>query len=249
MTDAALAEVHLSDKANQFPHELSGGQKQRVALARGIVNRPRVLLLDEPLGALDAKLREEMQLELIDLQRDVGITFVFVTHAQYEALALSHRIAVMNEGHVEQLDEPSKIYGFPRNRFVANFIGNINLLDAKVSACGTARLRLEVDRLGDVLAPARGDVAQGRRGSFAIRPEQVHIAAAGEGANFDNRYAGRVRDLLYIGDVTTYVVDLEAGARFEALLPNSAPGRARFFEVGDAVTVGWNADAGAFLDD
>jgi spermidine/putrescine transport system ATP-binding protein len=249
MTDAALADVHLSDKARHYPHELSGGQKQRVALARGIVNRPRVLLLDEPLGALDAKLREEMQLELISLQRDVGITFVFVTHAQYEALALSHRIAVMNEGRVEQLDEPSKIYGYPRNRFVANFIGTINLLDAEVSACDAARLRLKVGRLGEVLAPARADVPAGSRGSFAIRPEQVRIAPPGGAAPFDNRFAGRVRDLLYIGDVTTYVVDLDAGARFEALLPNSAPGRARFFEPGDAVTLGWNADAGAFLDE
>ena len=249
MTEAALADVHLSDKANQYPHELSGGQKQRVALARGIVNQPRVLLLDEPLGALDAKLREEMQLELISLQRNVGITFVFVTHAQYEALALSHRIAVMNEGRVEQLDEPSRIYGFPRNRFVANFIGTINLLDAEVSACDAALLRLNVGALGEVMAPARAGIATGTLGSFAIRPEQVRICAAGEALPCENRFPGRVRDLLYIGDVTTYVVDLDAGARFEALLPNSAPGRARFFEVGDAVTLGWNADAGAFLDD
>ena len=106
--------------ATAFPHELSGGQKQRVAFARGLVNRPRLLLLDEPLGALDAKLREEMQIELINLQKEVGVTFVFVTHAQNEALALSHRIAVMNRGNVEQIDEPSKIYSFPANRFVAD---------------------------------------------------------------------------------------------------------------------------------
>src|SRR5690348_12006682 len=112
----ALDDVRLSNFGTRFPHELSGGQKQRVALARGLVNRPRLLLLDEPLGALDAKLREEMQIELINLQKEVGVTFVFVTHAQDEALALSHRIAVMNRGNVEQIDEPSKIYGFPRNR-------------------------------------------------------------------------------------------------------------------------------------
>jgi spermidine/putrescine transport system ATP-binding protein len=127
-----LEQVHLSDKGGSFPHELSGGQKQRVALARGLVNRPRLLMLDEPLGALDAKLREEMQIELISLQRDVGITFVFVTHSQAEALALSHRIAVMNAGRIEQMDEPSKIYSFPANRFVADFIGNINMLQAEV---------------------------------------------------------------------------------------------------------------------
>src|SRR5262245_43343564 len=128
MVDATLALVKLGEKSSSFPHALSGGQKQRVALARGLVNRPRVLLLDEPLGALDAKLREELQIELIGLQRDVGVTFVFVTHAQAEALALSHRIAVMNHGVVEQLDEPSKLYGFPRNRFVADFIGHVNML-------------------------------------------------------------------------------------------------------------------------
>src|SRR4029079_6128291 len=113
----------LSNFGTRFPHELSGGQKQRGALARGLVNRPRLLLLDDSLGALDAKLREEVQIELINLQKEVGVTFVFVTHAQDEALALSHRIAVMNRGNVEQIDEPSKIYGFPRNRFVADFIG------------------------------------------------------------------------------------------------------------------------------
>src|SRR5207237_8312051 len=118
----ALPRVVLEAKGQQHPHELSGGQKQRVALARSLVSRPRVLLLDEPLGALDAKLREEMQIELIDMQREVGITFVFVTHSQNEALALSSRIAVMNAGRVEQLDEPSRLYGFPRNRFVADFI-------------------------------------------------------------------------------------------------------------------------------
>ncbi|HEU0188102.1 MAG TPA: ATP-binding cassette domain-containing protein, partial [Gallionellaceae bacterium] len=117
MLSEVLEQVHLADKADAYPHELSGGQKQRVALARGLVNRPRLLLLDEPLGALDAKLREEMQIELINLQRDVGVTFVFVTHAQVEALALSHRIAVMDQGRVAQVDEPARLYGFPQSRF------------------------------------------------------------------------------------------------------------------------------------
>jgi energy-coupling factor transporter ATP-binding protein EcfA2 len=127
-----------------------------VALARGLVNRPRLLLLDEPLGALDLKLREEMQLELIKLQREVGVTFVFVTHAQPEALALSHRIAVMNQGRIEQLDVPSKIYGFPTNRFVADFIGNCNLLEARVVERLDGELRLLAAGLGEVVAPADG---------------------------------------------------------------------------------------------
>jgi len=142
---ATLEQVHLAELAGQFPHELSGGQKQRVALARGLVNRPRLLLLDEPLAALDLKLREQMQLELIKLQREVGVSFIFVTHDQPEPLALSHRIAVMNRGRIEQLDEPSRLYGFPSNRFVANFIGNCNLLEATLRERRDGLLRRRSD--------------------------------------------------------------------------------------------------------
>ncbi len=244
----ALEAVHLSDKAERFPHELSGGQKQRVALARGIVNRPRLLLLDEPLGALDAKLREEMQLELIKLQRDVGITFVFVTHSQAEALALSHRIAVMNRGRIEQVDEPSRLYSFPKNRFVADFIGNINLMEAQVKESTATHLVLTVPGLGEIHAPPTDGVRPGMNGTFAIRPEQVRITAPGA-AELKNHFPGRVHDFLYVGDVTTYIVDLENGARVEALLANSTPGRARFFEVGDPVDVAWRHDAGVFLSE
>ena len=248
MVQSTLALVKLGEKATSFPHELSGGQKQRVALARGLVNRPRVLLLDEPLGALDAKLREQLQIELIGLQRDVGVTFVFVTHAQAEALALSHRIAVMNHGVIEQLDEPSKIYGFPRNRFVADFIGNVNMLEASVSSASPAGLRLALSNLGEIAAPAREGVGAGVKGVFIVRPEQVAIRALAEPSADPNQFEGRIHDFLYIGDVTTYIVDLANGARIEALLPNSAPGRAKFFETGDPVRVSWKAEAGAFLD-
>jgi len=245
----ALALVHLEEKGAQLPHELSGGQKQRVALARSLVNRPRVLLLDEPLGALDAKLREEMQIELIALQRDVGVTFVFVTHAQSEALALSHRIAVMNAGRVEQLDEPSKIYGLPVNRFVADFIGKCNILNADVIDASPSGLKLEVKGLGEVTAPAREGARRGERGVLALRPEQVRIGALESHHDLTNRFSGRVHNLLYVGDVTTYIVELPNGTRIEALLPNSAPGRATFFEIGDEVGVSWRHDAGNFLRD
>ncbi len=244
---AALDQVKLSEKAGSYPHELSGGQKQRVALARGLVNRPRLLLLDEPLGALDAKLREQLQIELIRLQREVGVTFVFVTHAQYEALALSHRIAVMNAGRIEQLDEPSRLYGFPQNRFVADFIGNVNMHEATVAAAGTT-ITLALGDLGTVTAPPREGVRPGARGVFVIRPEQVTIRAASEPAGDTNQFEGTVNDFLYIGDVTTYIVDLPDGKRFEALLPNTSPGRAKFFDVGDRVRLSWKPEAGAFLD-
>jgi spermidine/putrescine transport system ATP-binding protein len=245
----ALDQVHLSDKSRHFPHEISGGQKQRVALARGLVNQPRLLLLDEPLAALDAKLREEMCADLIALQRDVGVTFIFVTHSQQEALSLSHRVAVMREGRIEQLDEPSRIYGFPGNRFVADFIGDINLMDAEVlEACNTY-LRLMVAGLGEVMAPPASGVNTGDKGALALRPEQARISAHAQDVDLKNHFHGTVRGFLYLGDVTVYTVELDNGVSMEALLPNSAPGRAKFFDVGDDVAVAWRHDAGLFLRD
>jgi spermidine/putrescine transport system ATP-binding protein len=241
-----LETVHLADKAGAYPHELSGGQKQRVALARSLVNHPRLLLLDEPLAALDAKLREEMQHELIALQREVGITFIFVTHAQDEALALSHRIAVMNQGRIEQFDEPSKIYGFPQNRFVADFIGSTNMLGVEVIETSPDHLRLRTSGLGEIVAPAREGARAGQKGWFTVRPEQVHIGPKQE-AELKNHFSGKVRSFIYVGNVTTYTVELADGILIEALLSNSAPGRARFFEVDDEVAVGWRHDAGVFL--
>src|SRR6476646_6282591 len=144
----ALEDVRLTGFGRRFPHELSGGQKQRVAIARALVTHPSVLLLDEPLAALDAKLREEMQIELINLQKEVGITFVYVTHDQTEALALSHRIAVMNQGRVEQLDAPSRIYSFPRTRFVADFIGQCNLFSGPVISNDGTVVTLDVAGIG-----------------------------------------------------------------------------------------------------
>jgi spermidine/putrescine transport system ATP-binding protein len=243
----ALEQVRLTGKAGKYPHELSGGEKQRVALARGLVSRPQLLLLDESLAALDAKLREEVQVELINLQRDVGITFVFVTHAQSEALALSHRIAVMNQGKVEQVDEPSRLYGFPRNRFVADFIGHINMIDAQVLESTHGHVRLAVAGLGEIIAPPLADAAAGEQGVFSIRPEQVRIGVHGELTELKNHFAGFVYSVLYQGDVSVYKVRLADGIMIEALLPNSAPGRAELFAAGDAVKVGWRHDAGMFL--
>jgi spermidine/putrescine transport system ATP-binding protein len=244
-----LALVHLEDKADSFPHELSGGQKQRVALARGLVNKPRLLLLDEPLGALDAKLRQEMQGELIVLQREVGITFVFVTHAQQEALALSHRIAVMREGRVEQLDVPDRLYTAPANRFVADFIGKINLIEVEVTGASKVQLHLSAPGLGPIEAADPRPIRVGERGALALRPELVRVYGHKESADLKNRFEGRVRGLLYVGDVTLYKIELPNGRVIEALMPNAAPGRAKFHEVGDPVAVCWRHDAGVFLRD
>jgi spermidine/putrescine transport system ATP-binding protein len=245
---AALEDVRLTGFDRRFPHELSGGQKQRVAIARALVTHPTVLLLDEPLAALDAKLREDLQIELINLQKEVGITFVYVTHDQTEALALSHRIAVMDKGRVEQVDEPSRIYGFPRTRFVADFIGHCNLFSGPVTANEGGIVTLEVAGLGPVRARADTTTAPGHDATIALRPEKTRLAPAGAAASEDNHFTGTVHDFLYMGDVTVYRIATAAGARVEALLANSGSGRATFFEVGDAVSFGWRADAGHFLE-
>jgi spermidine/putrescine transport system ATP-binding protein len=247
--EEALEDVSLQGMGGRYPNELSGGQRQRVAVARALISRPKLLLLDEPLAALDAKLKERMQLELISLQREVGITFVYVTHDQQEALALSHRIAVMNQGRVEQLDEPSKIYGFPKNRFVADFIGTCNILDAEVVSVDGETMHLDIVGLGHVKASPLDAVRAGQRGALALRPEQVAISARLEETSTQNHFAGKVIDFLYLGDVTVYVVELGNGSRVEAMLPNSAPGRAKFFEAGDPVEISWRFDAGRFLAD
>ena len=246
---AALEDVRLTGFGKRYPHELSGGQKQRVAIARALVTHPRVLLLDEPLAALDAKLREEMQVELINLQKEVGITFVYVTHDQTEALALSHRIAVMNRGRVEQMDEPSRIYGFPRSRFVADFIGHCNLFSGPVAANEGGVVTVDVRGLGPVRVAATTTLAPGRPATVALRPEKIRIEAAAPAGTPDNHYRGTVAELLYMGDVTVYRVDTPGGQKIEALLANSDTGRAKFFEVGDAVETSWPVAAGHFIEE
>jgi len=246
---AALEDVRLTGFGKRYPHELSGGQKQRVAVARALVTHPAVLLLDEPLAALDAKLREDMQLELINLQKEVGITFVYVTHDQTEALALSHRIAVMNKGRIEQLDEPSRIYGFPKTRFVADFIGHCNLLSGPVSGNAGGIVTMDVAGLGPVRVAASSTLAAGRPGTVALRPEKIRIDAAAPADAPENHYRGTVSHLLYMGDVTVYIVDTPGGQKIEALLANSASGRAKFFEVGDPVEMSWSVAAGHFLEE
>ncbi|EVT84780.1 spermidine/putrescine ABC transporter ATP-binding protein [Pseudomonas aeruginosa VRFPA09] len=241
---ALLERVGLKEHAHKHPGQLSGGQQQRVAIARALVNRPRLLLLDEPLSALDAKLREEMQIELINLQKDVGITFVYVTHDQGEALALSHRIAVMNQGRVEQLDAPETIYSFPRSRFVADFIGQCNLLDATVEAVDGERVRIDLRGLGEVQALKSFDAQPGEACVLTLRPEKIRLAQSVTADSDEVHFRGRVAELLYLGDVTLYIVELENGERLETLLPNATPGRAKFFEVGDAVEAAWRFDAG-----
>ena len=193
---AALAQVQLAGYEKRKPSQLSGGQRQRVALARALVNRPAVLLLDEPLGALDLKLRQQMQIELKQLQREVGITFIFVTHDQEEALTMSDRIAVFDRGRIQQIDKPSAIYERPKNIFVADFVGVSNLIS--------------------------GDAAQtllGKGGNYTVRPEKITL---GEAPGNDRKADGVIKEVEYLGPATRFLVELDAGVKLVALLQNTA---------------------------
>ena len=219
--EEALASVRLDGYGSRKPSQLSGGQRQRVALARALVNRPRVLLLDEPLGALDLKLREQMQVELKELQRAVGITFVFVTHDQEEALTMSDRIAVFDRGRIAQIGTPVEIYEHPQTPFVAGFVGVSNLLEAGVAA-----------------------TLLGREGLWSVRPEKIRVMLGSVTPEANERAAaGVIREVVYVGMSTRFIVDLDAGATLIAVQQNS---HATSSEVnamrGQRVTLMWNTE-------
>jgi len=245
----ALSDVRLTNFRNRYPHELSGGQKQRVALARGLVNRPHLLLLDEPLGALDEKLSKEMQVELINLQSEVGVAFLFVTHDQNVALALSDRVAVMNQGRIEQIDEPSTIYNFPVNRFVADFVGKINMMAATVIEISDSQFKLNVTGLGNILVPPKENIKPEDKGVVAIRPELVSISHDPPSDQSRICFTGTIHDFLYVGNVTTYIIILPNGSRIESLLPNTMRGCASQFSAGDSVYISWPYQSSQFLPD
>ncbi len=238
----ALALVRLGGFARRRIWELSGGQQQRVALARALINRPRVLLLDEPLGALDLKLRKAMQLELKAIQHEVGITFVYVTHDQEEALAMSDRVAVMNGGRIVQEGAPTDLYYEPRERFVASFVGECNLFDGIVIEHGSrATVRLETGGVIAARAPAGGVVpAAGERVAVGVRPEYVSIAAGG-----GDDASGRVAEVTFLGDQVEYHVDTERLGRVVARTSSAGHARGHGFEVGADVAV--RIDEGAAL--
>lgn len=219
--EEALAAVQLSEYAARKPTQLSGGQRQRVALARALVNKPRVLLLDEPLGALDLKLREQMQVELKEIQRAVGITFVFVTHDQEEALTMSDRIAVFDKGRIEQIGTPAMIYERPATEFVAGFVGTSNLL--------------------------RAEVAQrilGEFGTFMVRPEKIRLVFNGESVNpGEDSASGTIREVVYVGSATRFLVDLDAGSSLMAVQQNLERSSSDVADLrGQRVTLAWHKE-------
>jgi spermidine/putrescine transport system ATP-binding protein len=237
-----LERVGLAAEARRRPAQLSGGQQQRVALARALVNRPAVLLLDEPLGALDLKLRKQLQVELKRIQRDVGITFVYVTHDQEEALTMSDRIAVMNRGVIEQVADPETVYERPGTTFVAGFIGVSNLMPGQVVSANGAATELRLDAGPTVRTAESGGAEAGERAHAVVRPEKLTLGGVADSSS-DGRASveGQVESSLYLGTATQMVVRLADGTQMTVLVPNAdAAARRGLPAPGDPARLTWS---------
>jgi putrescine transport system ATP-binding protein len=246
-----LRMVKLTEFAKRKPSQLSGGQRQRVALARSIAKRPKVLLLDEPLGALDKKLREETQFELMDIQQSLGLTFLIVTHDQEEAMTVSDRIAVMDKGNVVQVATPAEIYEAPNSRYVADFIGDINIFEATVSSNTEG-----VGKPGTVLLDCEGlgvtveqdcKAVVGNKVAFAIRPEKVRITIDPPADTTTNAVSGQVWDIGYLGDFSVFLVKLADGRIMRAAQANVSRLVDRPITFDDTVWLNWRPDSGMVL--
>lgn len=239
--------VRLEEFAERKPDRLSGGQRQRVALARCIVKRPKLVLLDEPLGALDKKLREKTQFELVNIQESLGITFVIVTHDQEEAMTVSTRMAIMNEGRTAQIGTPSEIYEYPVSRFVADFIGDVNVLRARVVDAGERSMRLSAtEETCDILADRPIAASAGELLDVAIRPEKIELSASpptDERGTPVNCLEGQVDDIGYLGDVSIYHVLTKGGATIRATVANRRRLIERPISWNDKVWLSWQPDA------
>ncbi|SCB61052.1 putrescine transport system ATP-binding protein [Rhizobium aethiopicum] len=241
--------VKLEQFASRKPNQLSGGQRQRVALARSLAKRPKVLLLDEPLGALDKKLREETQFELMDLQQSLGLTFVVVTHDQEEAMTMADRIAVMSHGKVVQVATPGEIYEAPNSRFVADFIGDVNIFDGKVTTSGNGAVEISVEtgltiRTAAIDAPAIGNTV-----GFAIRPEKIRVTRAAPANASVNAAKGEIWDIAYLGDMTVFHIKLPSGKFVRASSLNAQRSVEDPFTYDQDVWVSFDEDGGVLLKD
>jgi spermidine/putrescine ABC transporter ATP-binding subunit len=237
-TREALELVKLPGYETRYPRQLSGGQQQRIAVARALVFNPRVLLMDEPLGALDKQLRESLQLELKQLHEQLGVTIIYVTHDQQEALVMSDRVAVMNEGRIEQVGSPTELYDAPANRFVASFIGESNFLDGRVVAHDDGGCTVELDGIGTVRAPRQPGLATGASVSVTVRPERIVFVDDGEAPPGANALPGTVAGMIFVGENRRYEVRLATGERLVLKRQNRAG--VRQYAPGELVQVVWD---------
>lgn len=239
-----LSLVQMDEFATRKPHQLSGGQRQRVALARSLVKKPKLLLLDEPLGALDKKLREETQFELIKIQESLGVTFVVVTHDQEEAMTLSSRIGVMTAGEIVQVGTPREIYEYPRNRFVADFIGSVNIFEGRIAEDGESHVIVASPEAGlDIYVPHSISGVIGTKVAVAVRPEKVVISQDSLG-NLRNKLTGTVDEIAYMGDASVYQIRLDNGKRVRVNQTNLTRSEESTLNYGDRVNLGWDGAAG-----
>jgi putrescine transport system ATP-binding protein len=238
--------VKMKDFAKRKPHQLSGGQRQRVALARSLAKQPKVLLLDEPLGALDKKLREETQFELVDLQQDLGLTFVVVTHDQEEAMTMADRIAVMKEGRILQVATPAEVYEAPASRFVADFIGTVNLIEGTAEKTGAA-IEINSQHGFSIRAENGKEIEKGQRLYFAIRPEKLKVTASKPRDAGYNAVEGEIWDIAYLGDMTIYHIRLDDGFIVRASAINDARISKEALSWHDRAWVSFAPDAGVVL--
>jgi putrescine transport system ATP-binding protein len=248
--DEALALVQLQDFHKRKPDQLSGGQRQRVALARALIKRPKVLLLDEPLAALDKKLREQTQFELMNIQDELGVTFIVVTHDQEEAMILSSRIAVMEKGRFLQVGAPKEIYEYPGSRFVADFIGTINMFECVVTRTDDDGFFASADEAGSELrALGEHGLDAGNPVCIAIRPEKIFISKQEPEDASDTRMRGIVEDLGYFGNISLYRIRLESGRILQVSAQNRTRSAQRFLEWDDKVWVAWHPRSAVVITD